>query len=47
MILNGSYNINFTMDLEVKDLTLFRSGVKLGVGPWSYLRWRCRSCETA
>jgi 3-hydroxyisobutyrate dehydrogenase len=23
LILNGSYNINFTMDLEVKDLTLF------------------------
>ena len=23
LILNGSYNINFTMDLEVKDLSLF------------------------
>ena len=32
VILNGSYNINFTMDLEVKDLTLFDDlGAKLGV----------------
>lgn len=32
VILNGSYNINFTMDLEVKDLTLFdHLGAKLGV----------------
>ncbi|WP_419925998.1 NAD(P)-dependent oxidoreductase [Candidatus Poriferisocius sp.] len=32
VILNGSYNINFTMDLEVKDLTLFDNlGTKLGV----------------
>ena len=32
VILNGSYNINFTMDLEVKDLTLFDNlGAKLGV----------------
>ncbi len=32
VILNGSYNINFTMDLEVKDLTLFDDlGAKLDV----------------
>ncbi|MDH3634198.1 MAG: NAD(P)-dependent oxidoreductase [Gammaproteobacteria bacterium] len=32
LILNGSYNINFTMDHEVKDLTLFDDlGKKLGV----------------
>ena len=26
MILNGSYNINFTMDLVVKDMSLFERG---------------------
>ena len=32
LILNGSYNINFTMDHEVKDLSLFDAlGKKLGV----------------
>ena len=32
LILNGSYNVNFTMDHEVKDLTLFDDlGKKLGV----------------
>ena len=32
LILNGSYNINFTMDHEVKDLTLFDElGKKLGI----------------
>jgi 3-hydroxyisobutyrate dehydrogenase len=32
LILNGSYNINFTMDHEVKDVTLFDElGTKLGV----------------
>ncbi|WP_420431729.1 NAD(P)-dependent oxidoreductase [Candidatus Poriferisocius sp.] len=32
VILNGSYNVNFTMDLEVKDLSLFdHLGAKLGV----------------
>ncbi len=38
LILNGSYNINFTMDHEVKDLTLFddlgkRYGVPLELSP--------------
>ena len=38
LILNGSYNINFTMDLEVKDLTLFdelgkQYGVPLELSP--------------
>ena len=32
VILNGSYNINFTMDLEAKDLTLFDDlATELGV----------------
>lgn len=38
VILNGSYNINFTMDLVVKDMSLFnnlskRSGVQLEISP--------------
>ena len=38
VILNGSYNINFTMDLVLKDMSLFeavaeRSGVELEVSP--------------
>jgi len=38
MILNGSYNINFTMDLVIKDMTLFenlaeRGGVPLEISP--------------
>ncbi len=38
VILNGSYNINFTMDLVIKDMTLFenvagRAGVPLEISP--------------
>jgi 3-hydroxyisobutyrate dehydrogenase len=38
VILNGSYNINFTMDLVVKDMSLFnnlskKSGVQLEISP--------------
>ena len=38
VILNGSYNINFTMDLVVKDMGLFdklskKSGVSLEISP--------------
>jgi len=38
VILNGSYNINFTMDLVLKDMSLFqsvadRAGVKLELSP--------------
>ena len=38
VILNGSYNINFTMDLVIKDMTLFenvagRGGVPLEISP--------------
>jgi 3-hydroxyisobutyrate dehydrogenase len=38
VILNGSYNINFTMDLVIKDMTLFesvaeRAGVPLEIAP--------------
>ncbi len=37
LILNGSYNINFTMDHEVKDLTLFDELGKNSIYLWSSL----------